>query len=152
VQYLLSGKRHSAGLEVDVAGRIGTAWEIFASYAWIPVAKVDESTATSGEVAGSRPGLTPRQTGSLWTTYRLTPKLRLGAGLTASGEQSPVGSTAVAPGYVIGDVMAEYDLGEVFFKLNVTNVSDKLYGASLYRGHVVLGAPRTTQLTVGARF
>jgi catecholate siderophore receptor len=152
VQYLLSGKRHAAGLEFDVAGRIGADWEVFASYAWIPVAKVDESTATAGEVEGSRPGLTPRQTGSLWTTWRVTPKLRLGAGLTASGQQSPVGSTAVAPGYVIGDVMAEYDLGEVFFKLNVTNVGDKLYGASLYRGHVVLGAPRTTQLTIGARF
>ena len=32
-QALLSGKRHAAGLELDIAGRITPAWEVFGSYA-----------------------------------------------------------------------------------------------------------------------
>ena len=43
VDYLLSGKRHAAGLELDLAGRITPAWEVYGSYAWIPSAKIDEA-------------------------------------------------------------------------------------------------------------
>ena len=41
--YVLSGERHAAGLELDLAGRITPAWEMFLSYAWIPSAKIDEA-------------------------------------------------------------------------------------------------------------
>jgi len=39
--YILSGQRHAAGLDLDFAGRITPAWELFAAYTWIPDAKVD---------------------------------------------------------------------------------------------------------------
>ena len=35
--------------------------------------------------------------------------------------------------------MAEYTAGDLSFKLNVTNVTDKLYADQLYRGHYVPG-------------
>jgi catecholate siderophore receptor len=151
VQYLLSGERHAQGMELDFAGKLSPQWELFASWATTWSASIDASV-TASEV-GTNPGLTPRNSGALWTTYQLTPKLRLGAGLNGVSHQSPVGNASVvARGYVIGELMAEYQLDPVSFKLNVANVGDKLYGDQLYRGHAVAGAPRTVQLTVSTRF
>jgi len=50
--YLLSGKRHSQGLEIDVVGRITPQWEVYLSYSFIP-----KSIGTRGTPAAhaSRP-------------------------------------------------------------------------------------------------
>lgn len=48
--------------------------------------------------------------------------------------------------------MAEYTAGDLNFKLNVTNVTDKLYADQLYRGHYVPGKARTVQLTTSIKF
>lgn len=155
--YVLSGKRHAAGIDLDVAGRITPLWEVFASLAWIPIAEVDSSSGAAGtEVAGTRPGLTPRWSGSLWTTYRVTPKLRVGGGLTGRSADKPVGLAAAspieAPGYLTGDLMAEYDFGDVVLRANVFNATDEHYAGFLYRGHYVAGQPRTFELTLAYRF
>jgi catecholate siderophore receptor len=153
----LSGQRHAAGLEIDIAGRITPAWEVFGSYAWIPDAKVDKASAVLGttligETVGQRPGLTPRHSGTIWTTYKVTPKLRLGGGLNARSSDTPQQSTITAPRYVTADLMGEYDLGPVLFKLNVTNVTNELYADMLYRGHYIAGKPRTVQFTTAVKF
>lgn len=155
--YVLSGKRHAAGLEFDVAGRITPLWEVFVSYSWIPIAKVDESSGAGGaEPEGSRPGLTPRHTASLWTTYRLAPQWRLGGGLTARSKDKPVGLAAgsriEAPSFVTADLMAEYTMNDIIFRFNLFNVTDKHYADFLYRGHYIPGRPRTLQATVTYTF
>lgn len=158
-QALLSGKRHAAGLELDLAGRITPAWEVFGSYAWTPVAKIDVGAPGSvdgvGEGAGTRSSLTPRHSGTIWTTYQITKAFRFGGGLNARSSQTPNRNPAgiVAPRFVTGDLLAEYALNEqVGFKLNVTNVTDKLYADALYTGHYIPGAGRSVQLTMTARF
>lgn len=156
--YVLSGERHAAGLELDVAGRLTPDWELYLSYAWIPIAEVDASSGAPGtEAVGARPGLTPRHTGTLWTTYRITPKLRIGGGITARSSDTPVGlaggSPLRAPGYVVGDLMAEVDVGHgTTVKANLFNVTDEHYADFLYRGHYVPGRPRTLQVALAYRF
>ncbi len=155
--YVLSGQRHAAGLEVDVAGRLTAAWEVFASWAWIPDARVDQAssvlgTTLVGETVGQRPGLTPRHTATLWSTWRLTPRWRVGGGLNARSSDTPQQSSIRAPGFVTADLMAEFDAGPLVFKLNVTNFGDVTTADMLYRGHYVPGKPRTVQLTTTARF
>ncbi len=156
---LLSGKRHTAGLEIDVAGRISPKWEAYASYMWMPIARVDQAASTvttAGNRVGDRPGLTPRHSGTVWTTYQLTPLLRVGAGLNFRSKQAPADVTAPAweaPGFVTADLMAEYRLDDTFtIKANLTNLTDKLYGDALYRGHYIPGAGRQLQVGVSARF
>ena len=151
-QYLLSGKRHAQGMELDFAGRLTPQWELFASYAYIWQARIDKS-ATASEV-GTDPGLTPEHSGSIWTTYRVLPALRLGLGVNGRSKQSPVGNAAVtAPAYMTTDLMAEYTFSErVTAKLNVNNVTDELYADQLYRGHYVPGAARNVQLTITSKF
>ncbi|MES3016092.1 MAG: TonB-dependent receptor [Pseudomonadota bacterium] len=157
--YVLSGKRHTAGVELDLAGRITPKWEVFGSYAWIPVAKIDkgppEGVALSGERVGDRPSLTPRHSGTIWTTYQVTPAVRLGGGLNARSSQTPNRNPAgiVAPSFVTGDLMAEYTLNDaIAFKLNVNNVTNKLYADSLYSGHYIPGLGRKVQVTMTARY
>jgi len=156
---LLSGRRHTAGIEVDVTGRITPAWEIYGSYMWMPIARVDEaaSTATTvGNRVGDRPGLSPCHSGTVWTTYQLTPQWRLGGGLNFRSGQSPADVTAPsweAPAFVTADLMTEYTINDQYtVKANLSNVTDKLYADSLYRGHYVPGAGRLFQVSLTARF
>ncbi|EHL23708.1 outer membrane protein TonB-dependent receptor [Acidovorax sp. NO-1] len=158
--YLLSGKRHATGMEFNLAGRITPQWEIFMNHTWIPSAKIDRSTtvlAANGggaQVKGDRPGLTPKHSGSIWTTYVVTPQLRVGAGLTYRGAQNPEGSRAMkASGFATADAMVEYSFDDkTSLKLNITNLANKLYADTLYRGFYGAGAARSAQLTLKTRF
>lgn len=155
-QELLSGKRHAAGMEFNLAGRFTPKWEIFFNHTWIPEANIDESNVTTGNAQreGDRPALTPRHSGSLWTTYRVLSALRLGAGLNWRGSQYPDGNrTVLADSFVTADAMAEYTVNEQWSaKLNVSNLTDELYADSLYRGFYAPGAPRRVELTVKTLF
>ena len=155
--YVLSGKRHAAGVEVDLAGRLTPGWEVYGSYAFIPEAEIDASSGAAGtEAVGSRPGLTPRHTGTLWTTYQLDTNWRIGGGLNVRSSDRPVGLAAgsqiVAPKYVTGDLMAEYTRGDISYKLYIANVTDEYYADYLYRGHYIPGKPRSVQVTAVYRF
>jgi catecholate siderophore receptor len=156
---LLSGKRHSAGFEFDIGGRITPKWEVYGSYMWMPIARVDvaASTATTvGNRVGDRPGLSPRHSGTVWTTYQVTPKWRAGAGVNFRSRQSPADVTAPAweaPGYVTADLMAEYNIDDTFtVKGNVSNLANKYFADALYRGHYVPGPGRLVQVAFTARF
>jgi catecholate siderophore receptor len=158
-QAVLSGKRHSAGVELDLAGRLTHEWEVFASYAWTPIARIDAgapgvAVVATGETVGARPALTPKNSAALWTTYKLTEALRLGGGINARSSQTPNRNPVgvIAPGFVTGDLMAEYAFEQISFKLNVSNVTNKLYADALYTGHYIPGAGRTVQLKTTVKF
>lgn len=113
----------------------------------------DGTTLLSGELVGARPGLTPKHSGTVWTTYQIDSQWRIGGGLNWRSSMNPQQSTNVAPSYTTLDLMAEYAVArDLLLKLNVTNATDKLYADALYRGHYVPGAPRTIQLTASYKF
>jgi len=159
-QMLLSGKRHASGMEVNFAGRITSAWEVFYNHTWIPDARIDRSNqslaanGTGAQVQGDRPALTPRHSASLWTTYRLHPLWRIGAGLNHRSAQNPEGARHVtAPAFTTLDAMAEVTVSDTtLLKLNITNLTDKLYADSLYRGFYMPGAPRRIELSLKTLF
>ena len=160
----LSGKRHVAGFEADVAGRLSPTWEIYGSYMWIPVAKVDKAApcprtgacaqSAPGERVGDRPSLTPEHSGTVWSTWQVTPKFRFGTGLNFRSKQKPLRSEFDVPSYVTADLMAEYrfDFEDLILKANLTNVTNKLYADQLYPAHYVPGAGRTLQVTASLKF
>jgi catecholate siderophore receptor len=160
----LSGKRHVAGFELDVSGRLSPIWEVYGSYMWIPIAHVDKAAPcpatgactqnTPGERVGDRPTLTPEHSGTVWSTWQLTPRLRMGAGLNFRSKQKPLRSEFNVPSYVTADLMAEYrfDFENLVIKANLTNVTNKLYADALYPAHYVPGAGRTLQVTASLKF
>jgi catecholate siderophore receptor len=157
---LLSGKRHANGIEINAAGRITPAWEVFYNHTWIPSARIDRSTqtlsanGTGPQVQGDRPALTPKHSASAWTTYRIAPQWRVGLGFTHRGRQSPEGQrTIVAPSFTVWDGMIEYTVDErTTVKLQVSNLTDKLYADALYRGFYTPGAPREVMLSLKTVF
>ncbi|AEG93520.1 TonB-dependent receptor [Ramlibacter tataouinensis] len=159
-QELLSGKRHATGMEFNLAGRFTPRWEVFFNHTWIPEAEIDESNVVAAangggsQVEGDRPALTPRHSGSLWTTYRILPKLRVGAGVNYRGSQNPEGARNIrADSFYTVDAMAEYSFTEmVSARLNLTNLTDELYADGLYRGFYTPGTPRRAELTLKTLF
>lgn len=157
----LSGRRHVTGLETDVSGRLTPKWEVFGSFMWLPIAKVDEAApcpstgacTQSGELAGARPSLTPRYSGTLWSTYQISYPVRVGAGINFRGEQTPNRNPGwVVPGYETLDLMAEYRFSERYaLKGNINNVTDVRYADQLYSGHYIPGAARTIQMTLSIK-
>ncbi len=153
--FLLSGKRHTTGLEVDASGLITPKWEVYGSYMWMPDAMIDESNSTtSGARQGERPGLTPIHSGTVWTTYQFTPELRLGTGVNFRSEQTPATNPGVvAPGYATLDLMGEYKFNEkAVLKVNVTNALHKLYADGLYTSFYTPGPGRNVQATLNLKF
>jgi len=161
----LSGQRHTAGLEFDLAGRLTPRWEMYVSTMWMPIAKVDKAApcpptggcaqSSPGEREGDRPALTPKFSGTIWSTYQINAEVRVGAGLNYRSKQAPTRTTWTAPSFVTADVMAEYRVGggdDLVFKLNVTNVTNKLYADQLYPGHYIPGAGSLVQLTTSIKF
>ena len=159
-QLLLSGKRHATGMEFNLSGRITPKWDIFYNHTWIPSAEIDESNVvlsaagTGAQVKGDRPALTPKHSASLWTTYKISPFVRVGGGLNYRGEQNPEGQrTLVAASFVTLDAMVEYSVNDsTTLKFNITNLTDKLYADSLYRGFYAPGAARSIQLSLKTLF
>lgn len=158
--YTLSGRRHTSGLELDVVGRITPQWEVYGSYTWVPVARIDALGSLQAGSIGQRVGLTPKQSGALWVTYQPIQKLRVGVGARGATENRPlVGGTGAAspgarvPGYVAFDSLVEYKFTpDVYAQLNVLNLTNKAYGDQLYPGFTVLGPKRTVLASVGVRF
>lgn len=160
---VLSGERYVRGFEIDVAGRLTPKWEVFGSFAWMPDAKVTQAApcpasgpctqGAAGERPGDRPALIAQYSGTLWNTYQINSQWRVGGGLTFRGKQKPLRSEFEVPAFVVGDLMAEYIHSDALtFKLNVSNVTNKLYADMLYPAHYVPGAGRLTQLTASYRF
>lgn len=149
----LSGKRHVAGFEVDVAGKLTPQWEIYGSYMWIPEANIDEGVAGS-EGQGTRPSLTPEHSGTVWNTYQINSQWRVGLGLNFRGEQTPIRNPGwTVDSYITADLMAEYKMNDKFtFKGNVSNLTNKLYADALYSGHYIPGAGRIAQVTLNVKF
>jgi catecholate siderophore receptor len=150
---VLSGRRHAAGLEADITGRLSPRWEVFGSFMWMPVAKIDVG-GQGAEAAGSRPSLTPRVSATLWNTYQINGQWRVGAGLNHRGAQTPNRNPGwEAPAFTTADVMVEYRYDEqLTFKGNVSNLTNKLYADQLYSGHYVPGAGRLVQVTGSYKF
>lgn len=154
----LSGQRHVAGFEFDFAGRLGKGWEIYGSYMWMPIAKVDKAApcpssgscvqGSPGERPGDRPALTPKHSGTVWATHQITPFLRSGLGVNFRSKQKPTRSEFNVPGFATMDLMAEYKVARTFLlKANISNITDKLYADQLYPAHYVPGSGRLFQLT-----
>jgi catecholate siderophore receptor len=158
--YLLNGKRHTSGIDLDVVGRLSPKWDIYASYTWMPVATIDKTGSAAANTVGQRVGLTPKHSGAVWLGYQVSPKFRVAGGVRGASKNHPLSgttgaasATARAPGYVAADLMAEYTINDNWYaKLNINNVANRTYGDQLYPGFVTLGEARNIRLTVGTRF
>jgi len=178
---LLTQKRRTRGLEVDVAGHLTEAWEVFgglslANAKILEVATNTSVNATTGALTtttgnagfvGKRARNTPEYALTLWSTYKINGNWQVGGGFEAQGDRlayQPQSATLptlngqfhpnTAQSYVRWDAMVHYDASTWTAKLNIKNVLDKLYYESVYDngGFAVPGPRRTAILSFTRRF
>ena len=91
----------------------------------------------------------------MFTTYKITPQIRVGGGVTArSGYQPNRNPGFYVPKFATLSLLAEYELlkDKLTLRANLNNVTDKLYAETVYTGHYVPGEGRTFALTGSYKF
>ena len=163
---ILSKKRRTNGLEVEVAGEVTDKWQVFSGVAFMDAKIIDEAQGADPRYSGMRARNTPRATFNLWTTYEFLPNWKLGGGVEMKGERYGYSSNSAnasalitsgpntAPGYSRYDAMLSYDANRWGMQLNVKNLFNKVYYDALYDngGFVVTGNGRTAILTTEYKF
>ena len=159
---ILTRKRQSDGVELEVAGRITDNWEVFGGVSYIH-AEIREVAPGNGNpnFIGQSPRNTPRKTMNLWTTYQLPYGFKVGGGMEYKSRRYggvPTGTAAFNPNwvdsYVRWDAMVSYDQPKYTVKFNVQNIFDKLYYDALYDsgGFTVPGQARRFILSTEYKF
>ena len=149
------GVQRVRGFEISADGHLTDAWDLFAGYTYL-----DGRTLSSGFAAdrGRRLEYTPRHTVSLWTSYQLTDRLKLGGGLQHMSERvSEITNVRFvevrSPAFTVADVFGEYKLNETTtLRLNVHNVTDEEYVQAFQNNHSLPAARRQAVLTLGVLF
>lgn len=150
-QNLLSGKRHTDGVELELAGRITPQWQIFGAVAFM-TANIDAATGQQANTLGKVPLNTPNHTFNVWTVYRLG-SWRFGGGVEGAGQRYANNTNTTAlPQYARWDAMIAYEVKDYTLRLNVFNLFDESYYEGVYQGHTVPGIARAIRLTAEVRY
>lgn len=158
--YLLTGQNHTDGFEAEVNGKVNAKVDLFATLT-IMRNRVDNDLDTA--IEGSTKANFPRASGNIWATYKILPKLKIGAGSefvntrqalasANAGEDKGIGTRV--PGYTIFDAMIGWYDKKYTVKLNIFNLFDKEYYEALHSegSRALPGYDRSAQLTLSYRF
>ncbi|HKQ12262.1 MAG TPA: TonB-dependent siderophore receptor [Steroidobacteraceae bacterium] len=146
------------GVELTVSGLISPQWQVFAGYAYLD-SEFSRSAVTNQTDATLQ--WTPRNSGNLWTTYLLPFGFSVGGGVrymdtvARSSLTVPNGAAPTLPDYWVFSATAAWQANEnMTFRLNVNNVTDEVYAASLNNngGRYNPGAERSFLLSADFAF
>jgi catecholate siderophore receptor len=149
------------GVEFGLAGNITKEWMVFAGYAHM-------HAQVSAEISTNAQGLTlpllPSDSGSLWTTYALPHGVTLGGGVQYMGPterlqatNAPAATTfsnGVPDYWLLGAMVSWQADRHLTLRLNVNNIADRTYVASLNNNgyRLNLGTPRTVMLSAELKY
>lgn len=132
--YEQAGETEVKGVELGVSGNITSAWTVFGGYTYMDSELV--RGAYNNVNVGDPLANTPKNSFSLFTTYRVLRPLTVGGGLyyvddRFGGNQGGAGggsASVYAPSYTRLDLFAAYDLTDrASLQLNVQNATDEEY-------------------------
>jgi catecholate siderophore receptor len=139
------------GVSLGAAGRITDNWQVLGSFAYL-----DAITESQGATNGNRMTLTPKFSGSLWTTYRLPVRLTIGGGVRTTDDVFiNTANTIHSPGYHLVDALAEYEVNShLSLRLNIYNLTDEVYIRNVNNngGRYNPGNPRSAVLSLPFKF
>jgi catecholate siderophore receptor len=140
------------GFTIGGTGQVLPQWQVMANFAYLDATLESQSPATNG----NRLTLTPRYSGSVWTTYRLPHRVSIGGGLRATDSVFiNAANTIHSPGYRLVDALAEYEVNRhLTLRLNIYNLTDAVYIRNVNNngGRYNPGSPRSVQVTSVLKF
>ena len=150
----LGGDQQVQGFETELSGALTAAWKVHLGYAYMDSQTM--KSAPGGPLAGAALTITPKNTFSLATEYKILPNVEVGGDLVSMSSrlgQNTAASYLTAPGYTVAGLMAKYIVSNRFsVQVNLYNVTDAVYYDQLHPFHVVPGAGRSAMLTVSGHF
>jgi catecholate siderophore receptor len=140
------------GVAMGAAGRITDRWSVTASLAYLD----SENLTQNATNAGRRLTLTPKVSGSVWTSYQFPFGLMVGGGIRHTDKVFVnAANTIVVPSYQLVDLVAQYDITRHFaVRVNVNNATDELYIRNINNngGRYNPGNPRSGLITLVANY
>ncbi len=131
----LDSEQQVEGIELSVSGLITPKWQVFAGYAYLD-SEFTRSVAPNQQDATLQ--WTPKNSGNLWTTYQLPFGIQVGGGVrymdtvARSSVTVPNGAAPTLPDYWVYSATAAWQATQkLTLRLNVNNVTDEVYAASL---------------------
>lgn len=162
---VLAGEQQTDGVELTLAGDLGSGWNVYAGYAFldalitksnstVTVAYKTTPAQTVQPLQGKVPATVPRHSGSLWLSKTLGGGFSVAGGLNARGSMYASNTNAVVlDSFITADLALFYRTKPWDVALNLKNATDKRYFISAVNDNYSNpGAPRTLELSVRYRF
>ena len=153
----IAGKQLSKGAEVSLAVRPTPAWNLWGNVAYTHARYADYDFA-GGSFSGKTPPNVPRIVANAGASYRFntsTP-LEVGGSVRHVGERfHSDANTVKLLAYTVGDAYASTEIGKAKLSFRVRNLSNEKYAIwsdPFYPDQILLGAPRSYEMTASMKF
>ena len=155
------GRQSSKGVEFAIGVRPTEAWRVQGNLTFLSAKFDDFAEISGGNVVsrnGNRPFNVPQAMANLWSIYRLPTAgpVDLGAALRYVGDRyNDAANTVRMNAYITADAWVSVPYKTIWFTLRGRNLFDKTYavwGDNFYPDQVLIGAPRTVELSMMAQF
>lgn len=161
--YTNGGDSKVDGIELSANGNITDKWAVSAGYTYLDSENTDPGPSCSragvcnpeNAAKGKQLPNVPKNSATLWTTYKVLPQFTVGAGaFYADKVYGDAANTKWVPSYVRYDAMARYNVNKnVNLQLNLNNLSDKRYFTKAYASHYATEAEgRSAVLSVNFKY
>lgn len=154
----IAGKQRSRGVELSAAVRPTREWNVWGNVAYTDAKYADFTLANGGSFSGNTPPNVPRIVANAGTSYRFytaTP-LEIGASLRHVGDRyHSDANTVKLLAYTVGDAFAAVDIRKTKLAFRVRNIANEKYAVwsdAFYPDQILLGAPRSYELTASMKF
>lgn len=153
----IAGKQQSSGIELSLAARPTRQWTV-----WGNIARTNARYADYEFASGSFSGNTPPNVPSVVVNFGASHRFDAPVPIEIGGSVRHVGdrfhsdaNTVKLLAYTVAEVFAAADVGAARVSLRVRNVTNEKYAAwsdPFYPDQILLGAPRSYELSVVMRF
>jgi catecholate siderophore receptor len=160
--FVKSGQQRIDGVEIGLQGNVTRAWQVYGAYAHLdgrvlrPISSGTTATVATIVPAGSRIGLVPENTFSLWNKVALGEGWAAGLGLIhQSSSFTSFNDTVTLPAFSRADGALFYAFadGKTRLAFNVENLFDRRYFPTVDGdNNISPGGPRSARLTLSAAF
>ncbi len=153
-----AGRMRVDGIELSASGRITPQWQLFGGYTYLKgriVSSPELGTGTDLNIPaqGKETPNTPRHQATVWTTYRVTPQWEVGGGaLYTSQRWLNNFQTSQVDGFTRLDATVAWQRKDLELRMNLQNLTDKMYFESASASRAVPVRGRTVLLTATYKF
>lgn len=153
----IAGRQNSNGVELSLAVRPAPRWNLWGNFAYTRARYADFNFA-GGSFSGNTPPNVPAVVANAGAAYRmnLPAPVEFGASVRHVGDRyNTDANTVKLLAYTVGDVYANVDVQKTRLTFRVRNVTDKKYaiwGDPFYPDQILLGAPRSYELSANIKF